>query len=74
MAFEYAMLKGKIREKFGTQAEFADAMALSATSVSEKLNNKCSWTQKEIDKACTLLSINTVDIPAYFFTEKVKEL
>ena len=54
MEFEYAKVKGKIREKFGTQADFASAMGLSATTISDKLNNKSPWTQKEIDSAWIL--------------------
>ena len=74
MEFEYAKVKGKIKEKFGTQANFANAMNLSSVAVSDKLNNKSSWTQKEIDSACVLLGIEPVDIPTYFFTAKVKVL
>lgn len=74
MEFEYAKVKGKIKEKFGTQADFASAMGLSATTISDKLNNKSPWTQKEIDSACVLLGIEPVDIPTYFFTTKVKVL
>ena len=74
MEFEYAKVKGKIKEKFGTQADFATAMGLSATTISDKLNNKSPWTQKEIDRACVLLEIEPVDIPTYFFTAKVKVL
>lgn len=74
MLFDYAKLRGRIKEKFGTQSKFATAMNLSSVSVSDKLNNKVQWTQKEIDAACVLLEIDPVDIPIYFFTTKVKEL
>ena len=74
MDFDYAKLKGKIREKFTTQAYFANAIGLSPTSVSDKLNNKCSWTQSEIGRAADVLEIDKIDIPNYFFAEKVKVL
>lgn len=74
MKFNYSKVKGKIKEKFGTQANFAVAMGVSAVTISDKLNNKCSWTQKEIDHACVLLQINPAEIPIYFFTVEVKEL
>ena len=70
MEFEYAKVKGKIKEKFGTQADFASAMGLSATTISDKLNNKSPLTQKESDSACVLLGIEPVDIPIYFFYRK----
>ena len=72
MAFDYAKLKGKIREVFGTQESFAVAMLLSTVSLSAKLNNKVPFTQSEINKACELLGIPLEFIPVYFFTEKVK--
>lgn len=68
--FDYSKLKGKIKEVFGTQNSFAKAMGLSPVSVSDKLNNKTQWTQKEIDTACSLLEIAPVEIPIYFFCPK----
>ncbi len=71
--FDYSKVRGKIREKFSTQAEFAAAMGFSATTLSDKLNNKVEWTQKEIDKAVELLEISKDEIPIYFFTVKVQD-
>lgn len=71
MAFDYSKLRGKIREIFKTQDEFAKAIGLSNTSVSAKLNNKVEWTQQEINKASEVLKISESEIFAYFFTEKV---
>jgi len=71
--FDYSKLRGKIREKFGTEGEFAKALGISKTSLSDKLNNKVSFTSSEINKACKLLDIPTRFIPIYFFTPKVKE-
>lgn len=63
--FDYSKVRGKIREKFNTQDEFASAMGFSKTTLSYKLNNKVEWTQKEIEKA---------EIPLYFLTQKFKSL
>lgn len=71
MSFNYNKLRGKIREVFGTQDKFADAMDLSYTSTSLKLNNKVEWTQNEINKASKLLGIPDNEIALYFFTLKV---
>ena len=71
MAFNYSKLRGRIREVFGTQDRFAEAMGRSNTSISQKLNNKSEWTQKEINRAVEVLGIDDVDIPAYFFAQKV---
>lgn len=72
--FDYSKMRGKIREKFGTQNAFAKAMEFSSATLSDKLNNKVQWNQKEIDKAAELLEISKEDIVAYFFTEKVQLL
>jgi len=71
--FDYSKLRGRIREKFNTQEAFAKAMGFSSTTLSDKLNNKVQWTQKEIDRAVELLEISKEEIPIYFFTEKVQE-
>lgn len=70
--FDYSKLRGAIREKFGTQEAFAKAMGFSTATLSDKLNNKVQWNQKEIDKAVELLEISKEDIPIYFFSEKVQ--
>ena len=70
--FDYQKLRGKIKEEFGRQEDFAKAMNLSMTSLSAKLNNRVPFTQPEINKACELLYIPLEFIPVYFFVEKVK--
>lgn len=67
MAFNYSKLKGRIKEVYNTQENFANAIGLSLTSVSNKLNNKIQWTQKEIDNACAALKIDDCEISSYFF-------
>lgn len=72
MSFDYSKLRGKIKEVFGRQEDFAAALLLSNVSLSAKLNNKVPFTQLEINKACEVLKIPLEFIPVYFFTEKVK--
>lgn len=74
MSFEYSKLRGKIKEVFNTQEAFAEAMEMSTTSISAKLNNKVEWSQKEIDKASEVLMIPKDEIPMYFFTPKVQQI
>jgi len=66
--FDYSKLAGRIVEKFGSQLQFASAINMSERSLSLKLNNKVSWKQPEIIKACTELRIDDKDIPTYFFS------
>ena len=74
MAFDYSKLNGKIKERFGTQAEFAKAMGLSERSVSLKLNGKVFFKQQEIAKARDLLKIGEEDVVEYFFKKKVQNI
>lgn len=73
MSFQYAKLKGRIREICATNEEFAKRMELSLATISLKLNNKSQWTQPEIFKAVDVLGINSSEIPAYFFTPEVQK-
>lgn len=73
VSFQYNKLRGRIKEICGTNEEFAKRMELSVATISMKLNNKSQWTQPEIFKAVSVLSINSSDIPAYFFTPAVQK-
>lgn len=72
VSFNYSKLAGRIKEKFGTQSNFAKAMGLSERSLSLKMNNRMPWKQTEILKASELLGIDTEQVHLYFFTEKVQ--
>ncbi len=72
MAYNYAKLNGKITEKCGTQAVFAEKMGLSERTISMKLNNKIAFKQPEILKALDVLGINANEIQTYFFTLDVQ--
>ena len=71
MAFNYNKLRGKIREVYGTQEDFAKAIGIGTVSLSYKLNNKSEWSQQEINKAVEILEIKDDEVVSYFFTEKV---
>lgn len=72
MAYDYAKLNGRIVEKCGTQAVFAERMGLSERTVSLKLNNKVAWKQPEMQKVAEILEFPETEIQAYFFTMKVQ--
>lgn len=68
MPFDSSKLKGRIKERMGTQKVFARQMGLSSAAISNKLNGKTEFTQGEIREACRLLLITQDEIGAYFFT------
>lgn len=74
MRFNYAKLKGRIKEKYGKQEDFAKAIGLTPTTFSFKINSKAKWKQDEIVKAAKLLEISQDEIAEYFFNYKVQEL
>lgn len=72
MVFDYSKLDGKIREVFGTQGKFAEAMNLSERTVSMKLNNLRAWKQNEMVEALEVLGLSFFDLVEYFFMLKVQ--
>ena len=71
VVMNYAVLIGKIKDKYQTHGQFAKAMGISKSGLSAKLNNRRDFTSDEIVKACKLLEIPAAEIPLYFFQEKV---
>lgn len=63
----YRKLKGKIKEVFDTQEAFSEAMSMSKTALSQRLNGSVEWKVSEIAKACDLLHIPLADAFLYFF-------
>ena len=67
MGYNYSKLRGKIREKFDTQEDFAKAIGKSNSTISKKLNNMSDWTREEMVRACEVLDIPLEDASLYFF-------
>ena len=63
----YAKLRGAIREKFGTQAAFANALGMREATLSSRLNGGTQWTRDEMQAVGVLLGIPPEDIHLYFF-------
>lgn len=72
--YNYSKLEGKIKEVFGTQKKFADAMGISENCLSLKLSNKQRFTTNQIILAVALLKINHNEVFDYFFTQAVQKL
>jgi hypothetical protein len=65
--FDYAELRKRIREKFGTPEEFALAAGLSPAEIRAKLNNSADFKLSEIDRVCVLLGIGDEEVEGVFF-------
>ena len=65
--FTYAKLRGRIKEKFGTETRFATALDVSLVTVSKKLNGMVQFTKKDIEKLCNILGIPIEEAGTYFF-------
>jgi transcriptional regulator with XRE-family HTH domain len=64
---KFGKLKEKIKNVFGTQKVFAEAVGMNVATLNVKLNGKAELTLKEIEKMCSLLKIPSDEIKDYFF-------
>lgn len=62
----YPKVDGKITELFGTRTRYAHALGISINSLSNKLNGKTPWKEREITTSCELLNIPKEEIGIYF--------
>lgn len=69
MAFNYQKLRGRIKEKGYTQGDVANTIGITPGTFSDKLNNKASFSTKEVDGICKMLGISNDEIGSYFFAE-----
>lgn len=69
--YDYSKLKGKIREFFATQSDYAQRLSISNTSLSNKLNNKTPFDQNEIVDSIDIFNLNLQETFDCFFNLKV---
>lgn len=65
--FKYAKLRARIKEKYGTEGRFAEALNTSQISVSRKFNNKTQFSSEDIRTWCKMLEIPIEEAGLYFF-------
>lgn len=68
--FDYSKLRGRIVEKFGTMAAFAEAVDISEVALSRKLNNKTAISRADISKWSDVLDVSLDEIGAFYFAQK----
>ena len=69
MARYYGLVRGKIKQVFGSMEAFAEAWGKSPSIVSKKLNGKIKMSADDIEEICELLGIPLDQVHEYFFAE-----
>jgi len=69
--YDYSKLRGRIREKIGTEGEFAKLIGRSVGYISQVFNGSKQLSQDDICNAIEVLGIDPCDIGAYFFRVSV---
>lgn len=67
MKFNNSKLRGKIRENFGSEYAFGEALGMALSTLSGKLNNKSEFTRSEILSIVKLLNLKKEEIYNVFF-------
>ena len=73
--YDYSLLRGRIRELFGSEKNFAlnlrkSELAMSTGTFRSRINGYTYFKQPEIQTICNLLQIKLEEIIIYFFTLK----
>jgi len=66
--FEYAKLRGRIIEKYGTQGNFAKAIGISENSLSKKMTCVTGLSQDDILLWSELLDIDKSEYGYFFYS------
>lgn len=71
--FDFSALRGRIIEKYGTYAAFAEAIEMSRASLSQRMMNDIAFKPDEIIRICSpqVLDIAPEEIGRFFYTPKV---
>lgn len=67
MSFSYNKLRGRIVEKYGSQAKFADKIGISNVSMTKKMTCKTGFSQEDIELWASELDIDRSEYAEYFF-------
>lgn len=69
--YDYSKLRGRIKEKLGTEREFASRIGRTANYVSKVFQNGTYLAQNDISTGAEVLDIPVCEIGVYFFTQEV---
>lgn len=77
--YDYSMLRGKIRELFGSEKNFLtelkkelekSKLSISSGTFNSRINGTSYFKQPEMEAICKLLRISMKQLNEYFFTSK----
>lgn len=75
MKFNNSKLRGKIRENFGSEYAFGEALGMALSTLSGKLNNKSEFTRSEILSIVKLLNLKKEEVyDVFFFTYLIRKI
>ena len=69
--YDYSKLRGRIKEKIGTEGEFAHSINRTPNYISKVFRNGTYLSQVDIDNGAKVLDIPVEEIGVYFFTQEV---
>ena len=72
IVFDYSKLRGRIKEKYGSEKAFAEAMGLSQATLSLKLNGESATSCAQAMTWAQALQIGIDEMGVYFFNPKFK--
>lgn len=67
-SYERNKLRGRIVEKYRSQAAFAKEIGITKYALSRKMTGKTTISQDDMIRWCVLLDIDRDEIGEYFFT------
>ena len=72
--YDFSKVRGRIKEKLGSEAKFAEKLEISSAALSSKFNNRSDFTATEISRATDedVLDIPMKEIRVYFFTRQLE--
>lgn len=65
--YNYAKLKGRIKERCLTQADLGKAAGIGKSTLNLKISSKAEFNQGDIYRICETLDIKPEEISQYFF-------
>lgn len=71
--YDYRKLRGRIKEKIGTEGDFAKKINRSQNYLTNVFNGKSYLGQKDITIIADVLDIQGNEFGIYFFTKEVHE-